>query len=110
MIDVSAAIKGDKFAGGEGLGQISCTTIPNSRPASRRKLFAYGRGENSEDVSASAFKASYKAFTDSGYHLKTLIKGMAASPEFYGAPTPFRRNNLTRDQGRGPITGDSHEA
>ncbi|HEY8255485.1 MAG TPA: DUF1592 domain-containing protein [Rhizomicrobium sp.] len=87
VIDVSAAIKGAKFAGGEGLGQYLHDN-PKFPACVARKLFAYGRGENSEDVSASAFKASYKAFTDSGYHLKTLIKGMAASPEFYGAPTP----------------------
>ena len=87
VIDVSAAIKGDKFAGGEGLGKYLHDN-PKFPACVARKLFAYGRGENSEDVSASAFKASYKAFTDSGYHLKTLIKGMAASPEFYGAPIP----------------------
>jgi hypothetical protein len=87
VIDVSAAIKGDKFAGGEGLGKYLHDN-PKFPACVARKLFAYGRGENSEDVSASAFKASYKAFTDSGYHLKTLIKGMAASPEFYGAPAP----------------------
>lgn len=87
LIDVSAAIKGDKFAGGEGLGRYLHDN-PKFPACVARKLFAYGRGENSEDVSASAFKASYKAFTDSGYHLKTLIKGMAASPEFYGAPVP----------------------
>jgi hypothetical protein len=87
VIDVSAAIKGDKFAGGEGLGKYLHDN-PKFPACVARKLFAYGRGENSEDVSASAFKASYKAFTDSGYHLKTLIKGMAASPEFYGAPVP----------------------
>jgi len=87
VIDVSATIKGDKFAGGEGLGKYLHDN-PKFPACVARKLFAYGRGENSEDVSASAFKASYKAFTDSGYHLKTLIKGMAASPEFYGAPVP----------------------
>jgi len=87
VIDVSAAIKGDKFAGGEGLGKYLHDN-PKFPACVARKLFAYGRGENSEDVSASAFKASYKAFTDSGYHLKTLIKGMASSPEFYGAPVP----------------------
>ena len=87
VIDVSAAIKGDKFAGGEGLGKYLHDN-PKFPACVARKLFAYGRGENSEDVTASAFKASYKAFTDSGYHLKTLIKGMAASPEFYGAPIP----------------------
>jgi hypothetical protein len=87
VIDVSAAIKGDKFAGGEGLGRYLHDN-PKFPACVAKKLFAYGRGENSEDVSASAFKASYKAFTDSGYRLKTLIKGMAASPEFYGAPTP----------------------
>jgi len=87
LIDVSAAIKGDKFAGGEGLGKYLHDN-PKFPACIAKKLFAYGRGENSEDVSASAFKASYKAFTDSGYRLKTLIKGMAASPEFYGAPVP----------------------
>jgi Protein of unknown function (DUF1592)/Protein of unknown function (DUF1588)/Protein of unknown function (DUF1585) len=87
VIDVSVAIKGDKFAGGEGLGKYLHDN-PKFTACVARKMFAYGRGENTEDVSASAFKASYKSFQDSGYHLRALLKGMASSPEFYGAPTP----------------------
>ena len=43
------------------------------------KLYAYGRGENSEDVGAATIKTAYKSFTDSGYRLKALLKGMATS-------------------------------
>ena len=87
LIDVSAAIQGKKFAGAEGLGQYMHDN-PKFTACIARKLYAYGRGENTEDVSASSFKTAYKAFQDSGYRLRTLIKGLVSSPEFYAAPTP----------------------
>ena len=36
----------------------------------------------------SSFTTASKAFTDSGFRLKALLKSMATSPEFYAAPAP----------------------
>ena len=87
MIDVSADIKGAKFAGAEGLGKYLHDN-PKFTACVAKKLYAYGRGENTEDVTASAYKTAYKSFQDSGFRLRTLLKGLASSPEFYAAPVP----------------------
>jgi hypothetical protein len=87
VIDVSVALQGKKFAGADGLGGYLHEN-PKFTACIAKKLYAYGRGENTEDVSAAAFKTANKSFTDSGYRLKALIKGMATSPEFYAAATP----------------------
>ena len=41
-----------------------------------RKLYSYAKGVDSEDVDPSAFKSAYKEFTDSGYRLRALLKGL----------------------------------
>jgi hypothetical protein len=87
VIDVSVALQGKKFAGADGLGGYLHDN-PKFTACVAKKLYAYGRGENSEDVSTAAIKTAYKSFTDSGYRLKALLKGMATSPEFYAAATP----------------------
>jgi len=87
VIDVSVSLQGKKFAGADGLGGFLHDS-PKFTACVAKKLYAYGRGENSEDVSAATIKTAYKSFTDSGYRLKALLKGMATSPEFYAAPTP----------------------
>jgi hypothetical protein len=53
-----------------------------------RKLFAYSVGADAEEVQPSTFKGSYDAFVSGGYRLKTLIKSLANSPEFFRAPAP----------------------
>ena len=53
-----------------------------------RKLNAYAKGMNSEDVTPSAIKAAYKAFADSGFRLRVLLKNMVEGPEFFNAPPP----------------------
>ncbi len=87
VIDVSATMQGKKFAGADGLGAYLHDN-PKFTACIAKKLFSYGRGESTEDVSASAFKTAYKSFQDSGYRLRSLLKGLATSPEFYGAPVP----------------------
>jgi hypothetical protein len=86
-IDLKASLQGKSFEGAEGLGKYLHDS-PKFTACLAKKVYSYGRGENSEDVSASAFKTAYKAFQDSGYRLKALLKGMATSPEFYAAPAP----------------------
>jgi hypothetical protein len=88
VIDVSATIQGKKFAGAEGLGHYLHDN-PKYTACIARKLQAYSRGENSEDVSAKTVKAGYKAFADSGFHMRALIKGLVEAPEFFDAPAPI---------------------
>ena len=37
---------------------------------------------------AASIKTAYKAFADSGYRLRALIKGMIESPEFFDTAAP----------------------
>ncbi len=87
VIDVSATLQGKKIAGAEGLGHYLHDN-PKYPACIARKLYSYAKGENSEEVEASAFKGAYKAFTDSGFRLRALIKGLVESPEFFSAPPP----------------------
>jgi hypothetical protein len=86
-IDVSAAIQGKKFAGAEGLGKFLHDN-PKYTSCIARKAYAYSRGENSEDVSASAFKAANKAFTDSGFRMRALLKAMVEDKDYFNAQPP----------------------
>lgn len=86
-VDLSATLQGKAFTGAEGLGKYLHDS-PKFTACIARKMFAYGRGENSEEVEPSAFKAAYKSFQDSGFKMKALLKGLATSPEFFAAPVP----------------------
>ena len=86
-IDLSATIQKKTFADGAGLGKYLHDN-PKYPACLARKLYAYGTGANSEDVDASNFKLANKAFVDSGYRLRALIKGLIESPEFFNSPAP----------------------
>jgi hypothetical protein len=86
-IDVSATMQGKKFAGAEGLGKFLHDN-PKYTSCIARKAYAYSRGENSEDVSASAFKAANKAFTDSGFRMRALLKAMVEDKDYFNAQPP----------------------
>jgi hypothetical protein len=86
-INLKASLQGKSFEGAEGLGKVLHDS-PKFSACIAKKVYAYGRGENSEDVSAGTIKTAYKAFQDSGYRLRALLKSMATSPEFYAAPAP----------------------
>jgi len=73
--------------GAEGLGRYLHDN-PKFPACLARKLYAYGAGANSEDVDASVYKAAYKAFTDNGYRLRTLLKAMVNSPEYFTVIPP----------------------
>jgi hypothetical protein len=88
-IDVSGDLMGKKFNGATGLGQ-ALHDNPRFPACLARKLYAYGVGADTEDVSPTSFKASYEAFVKDGYHLKTLIKSLLNSPEFFRAPAPSK--------------------
>ena len=81
-----AKIKNEKLVptkkDGTGLGEY-LHNDPKFPACLARKLYSYATGMDSEDVSAANFKTAYKSFTDSGYRMRALIKGLAASPDFY---------------------------
>ena len=87
QIDLSATIQGKKFVGSEGLGKFLHDN-PKYTSCMTRKVYAYSRGENSEDVPASAFKAAYKAFSDSGFRMRSLLKAMVQDKDYFSAPAP----------------------
>jgi hypothetical protein len=94
ITDVSAKIGGKSFVGAEGLGQYlhDSAKVP---ACFARKLYSYGVGANSEEVDPSAFKAAYKSFVDGGYRLRTLLRALATSPEFFSAPPPAGKPTKT---------------
>ena len=87
LIDLSATIQGKSFSGAEGLGHFLHDN-PKYTACIARKLYAYSRGEDSEDVTASTVKVAYKAFADSGFRMRALLKGMLENPDFFSAPPP----------------------
>jgi hypothetical protein len=87
LIDLSAKLQGKSFKDGAGLGQYLHDN-PKFPACLARKLYAFGTGVNSEDVETSTFKSAYKAFVDSGYRMRALLKGMVQAPEFFNSPAP----------------------
>ena len=86
-IDVSGKIGKVSFDGAPGLGQV-LHNDPKFTACFARKLYSYGTGANSEEVRPASFKEAYKAFADSGYKLRVLLKAIATSPEFFSVPAP----------------------
>jgi len=87
LIDVSGTLQGKTFVGAGGLGRYLHDS-PKFPACLARKLYSYGSGANSEDVDASVYKDSYKAFVDSGYRLRTLLKTMVTSPDYFTVVPP----------------------
>jgi hypothetical protein len=80
-------MQGKTFEGAEGLGKFLHDN-PKYTACVARKVYAFSRGENSEDVPASAFKNAYKAFADSGFRMRSLLKAMVEDKDFFSAPPP----------------------
>jgi hypothetical protein len=94
-IDVSATIQGKSFAGAQGLGRFMHDN-PKYPACIARKLYSYSKGVDSGDVEPSVFKAAYKVFSDSGFRMRSLLKYMAESTEFFSAPAPAAPANSTK--------------
>ena len=86
-IDVSANIQGENFTGAEGLGKYMHDNVRFPQCVAR-KLNAYARGVNAMTVRTDDFKDAYKAFEDSKFHLRTLIKEMTVNEGFYATKPP----------------------
>jgi len=79
-INVSATIQGHAFSGAQGLGQYMHDN-PRYPACVARKLYSYSRGLKSSSVDD--FQDAYKAFQNSGFRLRALLKSMAVSDSFY---------------------------
>ena len=83
-IDVSATLQGKSFVGAQGLGRFLHDN-PKYPACVARKLYSYAKGVDSEEVEAKEFKVATKAFGDSGYRLRSLLKAMTTSEDFFRA-------------------------
>lgn len=82
-IDDSATIAGHSFAGAKGLGQYIHDN-PRYPACMARSLYSYSRGVRSR--STDDFPDAYRAFQNSGFRLRALLRSMAVSESFYEAP------------------------
>ena len=94
VIDVSATIQGKSFSGAKGLGQYMHDN-PRYPACMARKLYSYGRGLTRSTVED--FQDAYKAFQDSGFRLRALLKSMTLNDSFYavGPPGKSSANDTT---------------
>ncbi len=81
-IDVSATIEGHSFSGAQGLGQYIHDS-PQYPACVARRLYSYSRGVKSWTVDD--FPDAYKAFQNSGFRMRALLRSMALSDSFYAA-------------------------
>lgn len=86
-IDLSATVQGKRFQDGRGLGQYLHDN-PKFPACLAKKLYAYAKGMDSEEVDPSAFQAAYKGFAGSGFRLRALLKDLALSPNFFNITVP----------------------
>jgi hypothetical protein len=84
-INVSATIQGHTFSGAQELGQYMHDN-PRYPACVARKLYSYSRGLKSSSVDD--FQDAYKAFQNSGFRLRALLKSMAVSDSFYAVGPP----------------------
>ena len=89
LIDLSAKLQGKTFKDGPGLGQYLHDN-PRFPACVARKLYAFAKGMDTEEVAPSVFQTAYKSFTDSGYRLRALLKGLVLSPEFFNVSAPVQ--------------------
>jgi hypothetical protein len=84
-VDVSATIQGRTFSGAQGLGQYMHDN-PRYPACVARKLYSYSRGLKRSTVDD--FPDAYKAFQNSGFRLRALLRSMAVSDAFYAVGPP----------------------
>ena len=95
-IDASATIQAHRFSGPQGLGQYIHDS-PQYPACVARKLYSYSRGVKS--WGATDFPDAYRAFENSGFRLRALLRSMAVSESFYTAPPPRPSNDASKEVG-----------
>jgi len=91
-IDTSATIQGETFSGAPGLGRYMHDN-PRYPACMARRLYSYSRGLKRSTVDD--FPEAYKAFQDSGFRLRALLRSMALTDSFYAVGPP---GNPTSDE------------
>jgi hypothetical protein len=94
-IDVSATLQGKSFVGAQGLGRFLHDN-PKYPSCLARKLYSYAKGVDSQDVEPQEFKAAYKTFSDSGYRMRSLLRSMTESEDFFRAAPPVAAAKSTK--------------
>jgi hypothetical protein len=89
-IDVSATIQGHSFSGAQGLGQYIHDN-PRYPACVARRIYSYGRSVKKWTIDD--FPDAYKAFENSGFRLRALLKSMAVSDSFYAVGPPGNPSN-----------------
>lgn len=84
-VDASATIGGRSFTGALGLGQFMRDN-PRYPACMARRLHSYARGVKGSTVDD--FKDAYRAFQESGFRLRALIRSMVLSESFFAAAPP----------------------
>lgn len=92
LINASADLMGTDISGAQGLGEYLHDN-PRFPACVARKLYSYSRGLNNSAVKTDDFKEAYKAFEDSEFRLRALLKSMTVSESFYAAPAPASAAN-----------------
>jgi hypothetical protein len=82
LIDASAKIGAKSFAGPVELGVV-LRNDPKIPSCVTQNVFAYGAGAKGGDLDPAVFEPAKKAFADSGYKLKTLLRATLTDPAFY---------------------------
>ena len=98
-VNASATIQGHTVSGAQGLGRYMHDN-PRYPACVARKLYSYSRGLTSSSVDD--FQDAYKAFQNSGFRLRALLKSMAMSDSFYvvGPPKNQSGSDSTEVAGR----------
>lgn len=86
-IDVSAEVRGVKFAGAPGLGRL-LHDDPKVAACLVQQVYAYGVGRVADDRDEADVERQAKAFAADGYRLKALYRRIGASPDFFRVVAP----------------------
>jgi hypothetical protein len=81
-VDASAKIGEQSFVGAQPLGLI-LRNDPKVATCVARNVSAYGSGAKSGDLEPQTFAAAQKAFADSGFKLRALLRATLSNEEFY---------------------------
>ncbi len=89
LIDVSAELRGEKFDGARGLGEV-LRENPKVAACVVRNVYAYGTGRAPDKTDRRYLQTQQQVFADQGYKFRALIRQIVSTPEFFKVvpPTP----------------------
>lgn len=90
LIDVSAELRGRTILGAPGVGEL-LRDDPKVPACLVRQVFAYGVGRIPGDEDEPFLAAQTQAFAADGYRLKSFLRRLGSSPEFFKVTLPDPR-------------------